>query len=394
MIVQLNCDLYLSFVQPTDKHGGAIVSNSLLEAALARTLSIENHTLGGLDYSWLAEKYPIPSHLDLLHQINDFIASPRPRDPPRETLWVLDIGFWDIWSLSALPRKLATRLIETQAQQIFSHIELLYNEAHNNESAAFSDYYAGMDLASLNTTKSLPRASFQVLIPSPFDVSLTPGFESARSTPPAPHSKVEHMRNAAYLTRYWDKVIQDLVNEWVCLPDLEDVDEDKNDLSKIEDADLLLAKRSVTINGIPVPPALREVITYDALGYIRELIVERQLRNADIIDHNGLGSLAADEGYSEVWEPCIKRADTFDDSNDKNTTDENEDGTEWTVCKAPDEHLFWTEFTVNRRAMFEIGKRAAEALKRHAETDAEWLEKSGQPLSSLRKRPDGAPLRA
>lgn len=351
------------------------MSNSLLEAAVTRTLSVDNDTFGGPDYSWLLEHYPIPSHQDLLHQVDAFLASPRSPRPPRETLWVFDIGFWDIWNLAALPRKLATHIIETQMQHVFSYIELLYNEAHNNESVAFSDYYAGVDLATAHTaTTTLPRPAFRIFIPKPFDVSLTPGFESARSAPPPPHTKTEQMRNAAFLTRHWDKVVQEMVNGWIRLPDPEEVDNGDDDLSGIKDADLLLNKKSVKVGGISVPPARREAITYDTTGYIQELMVEWQLRNTDIVDHNGLGSAAAAEGYSDVWEPCIKRYDVLDDGN-SSTRNDTGDNTRWGVCEAPDQHLFWTEFTVNRRAIFEIGSRAADVYRRHAEMDAEWLRK-------------------
>ncbi|XXG97499.1 hypothetical protein Hte_003803 [Hypoxylon texense] len=388
---QLDCALYLSFIPLIDNEGGAVVSNSLLEAAVTRTLSVDNDTFGGLDYSWLLEQYPIPSHQDLLHQIDAFLASPRPPRPPRETLWVFDIGFWDVWNLAALPRKLATHIIETQMQHVFSYIELLYDEAHNNESVAFSGYYAGVDLETAIST--LPRPSFRIFIPKPFDVSLTPGFESARFAPPPPHTKAEQMRNAAFLTRHWDKVVQEMVNGWIRLPDPEEVNDDDDALSGIKDADLLLNKKNVKIGGISVPPARREAITYDTTGYIQELMVEWQLRNADLVDHNGVGSAAAAEGYSDVWEPCIKRYDVFDNSR-SNSTGNATDSTPWSVCEAPEQHLFWTEFTVNRRAIFEIGSRAADVFRRHAEMDTEWLRKSQQPLASLRRGPDGAPLRA
>ncbi|KAI1766818.1 hypothetical protein GGR53DRAFT_463955 [Hypoxylon sp. FL1150] len=390
---QLDCALYLSFVPPNDHEGGAMVSNSLFEAAITRTLSIDNNTFGDLDYSWLVEYYPTPSHQDLLHQIDAFLATPRPTRPPRETLWVLDIGFWDIWSLATLPRKLATRIIETQMQQIFSNLELLYSEAHDNESAAFSDYYASVDLAGADATApTLPRAAFRVFIPKPFDVSLTPGFESARFAPPHPHTKAEQMRNAAFLTSHWDKAIQDMITEWVHLPDPEEIKDDDG-LSGLKDTDLLVSKRSVKTSGVIIP-ARREAITYDITSYVQDLMVEGQLRKADIVDHNGLGSTTLTEGYSELWEPCIKRYNVHEDgSNSTENENRTEDNTRWSVCEAPDQHLFLTEFTVNRRAIFEIGSRAADVFKRHVEMDADWGRRSQEPLLSLRKGPDGAPLR-
>ncbi|OTB04514.1 hypothetical protein M426DRAFT_11408 [Hypoxylon sp. CI-4A] len=384
LCLQLNCYQHLSFIPPIATDGGAIVSNSLFESALSRASSMENDTL---DYSWIAKYHPIPSTQDLLHQIENFLATPQPQVTPRETLWVFNIGFWDIWNLAALPRKLAALLIETQAQQILAHIELLYEEAHKNDSAAFSNYYADMDLSDVHAVdrNSLPRAPFRVLLSRPFDISLTPGFESARSTPPPPHSKAEHLRNAAFLTQHWDKTIQEMLNDWVRLPDLEDdVYEDEAELLDIKDSELLLSKKSIKIDGTLVPPARREAITYDISSYIQELIIERQLREADIVDHNGVGSMALAEGYSEVREPCIKRSVVA--CGNENVSEESaKEGCGWSVCDTPDEHLFLTDFTVNKQVVFEVGRRAAEVLRRHARMDAEWVRKAMSPLSSLRR---------
>ncbi|KAI1412360.1 hypothetical protein F5Y13DRAFT_190356 [Hypoxylon sp. FL1857] len=394
LCLQLDCKTYLSYMPATDNHGGAIISNSLFEAALSRTSLLDNDTLGELDYSWLAKNYPVPPHQDLLNQVQEFFANPQPQKPPRETLWIFNIGYWDIWNLAALPRKLATHLVETQAQHIFSQLELLYEEAHNNNSIAFSDYYAGMDLTTVHGTAkaTLPRAPFRVFIPKLFDISLTPGFESARYKPPRPHNNAEQMRNTAFLTQHWDKVVTNMLNEWVRLPDPEEVDGEKDDLSEIKDADLLLSKKGVKANGISVPPARREAITYDIFSYIRELIIERQLRNADLVDHNGLGSKATVDGYSDVREPCLKQEDVhiYYDGDRSEEGADSDDG--WRVCNTPDEHLFWTESTVNRRAIFEIGRRAADLLKRHMQMDTEWLTKAQLPLPSLRRGPDGVPL--
>ncbi|KAI0900682.1 hypothetical protein F4806DRAFT_504356 [Annulohypoxylon nitens] len=361
----LNCNPYLSFVPLADSNGGAFVSNSLFEAALARTSQGDHDTPAGLDYSWLAQNYPVPSHKDLLHQVEAFLASPKPKTPPRETLWVFNIGFWDIWSLSALPPQVATRLIETQAQHLLSQIEILYEEAHKNDSIAFSDYYTDTDLdvTHIRGKDSVPAAPFRIFIPTPFDISMTPGFETARFTPPLPHTKAEQMRNAAFLTRFWDKVIQNMLNEWTTLPDLEE--------------------KGMNINGISVPSARREVVSYDISSHIQEVIIEHQLRSADLVDRNGLGSMAATEVYTEIWKPCIQKDFTFDENNSSAENDAKNGS--WTVCNAPDEHLFQAEFTVNRRTILEIGKRAAKVVRRHAEMDVEWARKAQLPLSSLRK---------
>ncbi|KAI0181776.1 hypothetical protein GGR52DRAFT_55163 [Hypoxylon sp. FL1284] len=355
---------------------------------------MDDGATAGPDYSWIIEQYPVPSHQDLIDQVNAFLVSPPPLIPPRETLWVFDIGFWDIWNLAALPRKLATRTIEAKAQQFFAVIEFLYTETHRNGSVLFSDVYAsGSSTTTRNTTETLLRPPFRVLVPKPFDVSLTPGFENARLEPPPPHNRAEQMRNAAFLTSYWDKAVQDAVNEWERLPEPPIQNEDEKILSDIKDADLLLRKRGGSVGGIAVPPARREAITYDTTSYVEELMVERQLRNADVVDHNGFGSKGTADRYSEIWEPCIRQYSVFDDGNNS-TGNGTEDNTRWSVCETPDQHLFWTDFTANREVIFEIGTRVAEVYMRHIQTDSEWAAKSGQPPSSLRKGSDGEPIRA
>ncbi|KAI1084315.1 hypothetical protein F5B20DRAFT_593427 [Whalleya microplaca] len=376
----LNCDPYISFVPLCDEGKGGVVSNALFNTSQNRIsppadkLSNDD-AVPHLDYSWLAEHYPIPASQDLLRQIDAFLATPQPQRPPRETLWIFNFGFWDIWNLAALPRKLAASVIDTQAQHIFSNIEHLYQESRNNISVAFSDYYRDANLTDVPTNiRTLPRPLFRIFIPRLFDISLTPGFESARFKPPYPHNKAEQMRNAAFLTRHWDVTIQDMMDVWLRLPE----PETKTDLlSSIEHSDLLVVKGDRQLGGSDLPLARRDVIAYDVFGYILELIVEGQLREVDVVDNNGLGSKLADKGFSEVEKPCLFQPGPS--KGDENVTADGAIRNSGEPCESSDDHLFWTEFTVSQRAIDEVGKRAAEQLKRHTEMDVQWLKKVQHP---------------
>ncbi|KAI0008742.1 hypothetical protein F4779DRAFT_641349 [Xylariaceae sp. FL0662B] len=373
----LDCRPYLSFVPPCNDGKGAVVSNSLFTAAQHRISPYKNYPPNDsatthLDYSWLAQHYPIPTSQDLTQQIDAFLATPRPRKPPRETLWIFSFGFWDIWNLAALPRKLAVSVIEAQIQQIFAGIEHLYQESHNNLSVAAPDTPA----SAAGTPPRRPP--FRIFIPRPFDVSLTPGFESVRLEPPPPHNRAEQLRNAAFLTRHWDATVLALTNEWLRLPEPEAADLDA--LSDVRDADLLIARGAGADDqpgGLHAPLARREAVRYDVFGYVREMMVEGQLRDVDVVDSNGLGAKLADTGFSEVRGPCRSSRQPGEGGGDNATAG---DGDARDPCMAVDDHLFWTEFTVSRRAIDEVGKRAAEQLRRHADMELQWLRKAGRPF--------------
>ncbi|KAI0598772.1 hypothetical protein F4775DRAFT_172174 [Biscogniauxia sp. FL1348] len=387
MCQKLGCNSHISLVPSTDTPGGAIVSNSLYEAALDSISAGKPTGDGpspGLDYSWIREHYPTPSHPDLASQVTSFLAMPRPQSTPRETLWVFNFGFWDIWGLAAMPRRLAMDVIDSQAQHLFSYVEHLYNSAQSNDSVAFSDPRASADdplpHPATPSTNS-PRPLFKILIPQLFDISLTPGFATRRPPPPAPHPAAAHLRNAAFLARYWDAALREHTAAWLALPDPAAWAGGRGGSEDLLDADMV-AKRAVA--PMPTPRSRRDAVASDAgARYLRELVVEGQLRAAHIVDHNGVGAHGDGDSeggrsFAEVRRPCVAVGEGKEgNEGDVVLGNEIRDADD-SVSASCDAHLFWTEFTVGPRAVAEVGRRAAAQIER----DARWRADAERPPPS------------
>ncbi|KAI0539413.1 hypothetical protein GGR58DRAFT_512441 [Xylaria digitata] len=396
MCRKLGCDTYLSFVPKTDGMGGAVVSKEFLDAAYKRvsTSSIgprrDDKTVK-LDYSWVTEQYPMPYQRDLAAQIDSFLSSSQSQHPFTESLWVFNVGYWDIWYLAALPRKLAIEVLDSNVQDLFFQIERLYHATQGRDSAVFpkphSDSSASAPIETI--AGGTTRTPFRIFLTRLFDISLTPGFASARPWPPEPHSSSIQLRNAAFLTKYWNALLDVAVNDWLTTSDPESWSvTDKVDIKVVE---ALVGKRSLagveqagersekdhhgrSNNGrsgnISLPR--RKVASYGISRYLRELIIDRQLRNADLFDHKGLGARPSEDGFLDISMPCVLRI-TGDGASEGETVDA--EG-KMVVCQDPDNYLFYTEFMVGQRAINEIGVRAARRFLDQVEVDSGWRAKA------------------
>ncbi|KAK9414768.1 hypothetical protein SUNI508_10886 [Seiridium unicorne] len=378
-----NCNAHLSYMPRTNMQGGSIISNNLYRDHLDLITSWPNATQGeGFNYTWMLEHHPVPSQPDLEEQINSFLATPAPRHPPRETLWVFNYGYWDVWKLAAMPREIAKEMMEIQAEHLFSQIELLYQKAREESSIAYSDFYTVLVNTSAPASEidtavvlDVPAESFRIFIPSLFDISLTPGFATARPKPPHPHSQAKEMGNAAYLTEQWEILMTEWIDAWIAIPDPV-ANGTANDTALVE-------KRDASGRVVYVPNARREAITHDAPKYIRELIIDRQLRDSEVTDHNGLGTKPVEEGFLEVWEPCMPLNARSNATSISTRQTKSLAGTQATqatqaasgICSLPNEHLFWTEFTIAQKAIDEIGKAAANRFRMHVSKGVNWLKK-------------------
>ncbi|KAI3328105.1 hypothetical protein HD806DRAFT_485098 [Xylariaceae sp. AK1471] len=370
--------------------GGAVISNPLLDAAHKHisisTVSMnERDNAPGLDYSWVAKQYPRPARHDLGAQINSFLSSPRTERVSAETLWVFHVGFWDIWHLAALPRRLATEVLHSNIRDLFFHIERLYQMAQDRGSVAFSDYYselgASIPLETKPRADEFPREPFRIFLTRLFDITLMPGFDSARPEPPKPHSRSDQLRNAAFLTKYWDALLEIAVDDWLATPDPEYWS--IADTVGIDVIEALVSKRSMAIekheqgsdketeghdqSGILLPR--REVASYGISRYLRELMIDRQLRNADLSDRNGLGARLPEDGFLYIETPCISQ---FAGNRTIEEGDVVRAEGKVNACEEPDNHLFQTEFTVSQRAIHEIGVRAARRFLDQVEVNSRW----------------------
>ncbi|KAI1493086.1 hypothetical protein F5X96DRAFT_689682 [Biscogniauxia mediterranea] len=413
MCQELGCDSHISLVPSTDTPGGAIVSNSLFETALDRLSvgePIGDDPSPGLDYSWVREHYPTPSHPDLASQVNSFLAIPRPRIPPRETLWVFNFGFWDIWGLAAMPRRLAMDVIDSQAQHLFSYVEHLYNSAQNNASIAFSNHHhhhrRAHAHANNNNNHDLPLPAtppassssttrpplFKILVPTLFDITLSPGFALSRRPPPAPHPPSAHLRNAAFLARYWDAALRAHASAWLALPD-------PAAWAPGPGQDLLDADAAALVKRAApgTRRSRRDALVSDAgARYLRGVVAEGQLRGAAASggdrdddgvvgphgDGEGRGGGGGEGSFAKVRRPCVLGGSKGQEGGDGDGEEDGAGGGHEirdananaaaadgdSVSASCDAHLFWTEFTVGPRAVAEVGRRAAEQIKK----DARW----------------------
>ncbi|KAK8086832.1 hypothetical protein PG994_001806 [Apiospora phragmitis] len=361
------CASYLSYIPPIDKEGGSAVSNLVYEMTLNRTLASRNATSGAAyDYSWLSTQYPTPLHLpDLQQQVDTFLASEPAAHPTQDTLWVFDFGFWDVWRLAAFPQDISFQLIEVLASVIFQEIDLLYQASREGK----ADPYAKQP-AKWRARRRMPTASdedassrpFRVLIPRLFDVSVTPGFETARFRPPPPHTRADESRNAAYLTKHWDSWMDGMTERWLAMntptvevastsAHLEEDDDDESDPNML--------------HGIG---SRREVINPNVSKYLLELIADLQLKDSGFEDSRGMGTMPADEAFGYVEEACLRP---------NTTTTAAASGTMDVVpCTEVEEYLFWDDFTVGPRAIRTIGEHVKDLVERHVEVGAPWLKKA------------------
>ncbi|KAK8094363.1 hypothetical protein PG997_001048 [Apiospora hydei] len=376
---EMDCASYLSYVPPIYKAGGSVVSNLVYEMTLNHTLASRNITYGAAyDYSWLSTQYPTPLRLpDLQQQIDTFLASEPAAHPTQDTLWVFDFGFWDVWRLSAFPQDISFQMIEVLASIIFQEIDLLYqasregqpdpNDAehhHQPETKWRARKRMSTTAASSEDNSGRP---FRVLIPRLFDVSVTPGFETARYRPPPPHSQADELRNAAYLTKHWDNWMDGMTERWLAMntPTVEVASttgtgpDDENDNGS--DRNML--------HGIG---SRREVINPNVSKYLLELIADRQLKDSGLEDSRGMGKIPADQAFGQVEEACLRPNTTTTTAAEKAVS-----GTvEMVPCADFEDYLFWDGFTVGPRAIRSIGQRAKDLVEQHVEVGAPWLKKA------------------
>ncbi|KAI1426376.1 hypothetical protein F5Y12DRAFT_743080 [Xylaria sp. FL1777] len=410
MCRKLRCDTYLSFIPKIDGMGGAVMSNQFLDAAYTRVSastisSNSDENTVKLDYSWATEQYPKPYQHDLAAQVDSFLSSPRSQRPSTESLWVFNVGYWDIWYLAALPRKLATEVLDSSIRDLFFQIERLYQATQDRESVAFAPSYSEPGASTPTKTGSRAdgstRAPFRIFLTRLFDISLTPGFESIRPSPPKPHSSTTQLRNAAFLTKYWNALLDVAVNDWLATSGPEDWPvTDKIDIKVIEalagkrllagvgqpkegkqDTDHYGQGSKERYGGISLPR--RRFASYGISSYLRDLMIDRQLRNADLFDHNGLGVRPPEDGFLDISMPCVLKV-AGDRGSEEGEVVDAQGGT--VVCQDPDNYLFYTEFTVSPRAIHEIGVRAARRFLDQVEVDSAWRERAMMYKENERER--------
>lgn len=323
--------------------------------------SVLNETAGrsgpGLDYSYLSTLYgPQWQTPDFKDQVDRFLAMPRPFHAPKETLWVFNFGFWDVWSLSALPIPAGKAAADAMTGDFFEQIERLYEASTDYRSIAWSDFnYVpappepgpeaennGESSAEGPTEKRDENVEngaaaennaedtteyFRLLIPRVMDPSLLPGWRDLRAQLPKVHSKAEQMRNSAELTEHWNDRIVDGLVDWVRKENRKAGEEEGDKQSKRTEPDTPDAPPSPLADPLATPVAaqgkkadkttphsrsnpVRDGFAYNMANYVLDAMVERQLRNARLRDGSGRGDGPAEEGFRDVTNSCVERVDT------------------------------------------------------------------------------------
>ncbi|KAG7141260.1 hypothetical protein HYQ45_002081 [Verticillium longisporum] len=363
LCAELRCSSHESFVPSLDLPTQALTSNSLYKPTLQKLLvpAADQADLG-VDYRHVEKQYPLASTADIAHQVSEFLKGPKQTNPPKETIWVFSFGTWDIWTLAALPREVSQGLVQNMVEHLFSQIELLYKASLSVDSPAYSDFWAYTNASLLESLNSNPTAdtieSFRIVIPELFDLSLTPGWHTQRPTPPVPHSKAEHMVNAAFLVEHWNSEVSGRMDAWTRLADPEPVHDDTAAPKRPTDAEgkpyfgfwsptgKTPGKGGASDDTLLVPYPRRAGLLTNTTSFVKEVIIESQLRASGLGDGLGRGKREHEAllRFDETWTPCIWN------------------GAASKPCKHPGKHLFYSPFTLGERAIREAARQTAEAV--------------------------------
>ncbi|TIC89910.1 hypothetical protein CH35J_012433 [Colletotrichum higginsianum] len=399
---ELRCSSHHSFIPSISLPAQAMTSNEHYRHTIAKvTADNEQSKAPGYNYDFLLEQFPLSDTIaDLKAQVDGFLAQPQPRDLPRETVWVFTFGTWDVWALASLPRELGQDLVDAAVAALFAQIERVYQASLDAESAAFSDFWTYQDaslIEKLNAVEDEGRGevdpreveNFRLIVPELLDVSLTPGWHARRPAPPSPHTKAEQMTNAAHLTARWNSEVKGRMDMWMRTADPRAEDgEEKGKFGYVSSGEntnaaagsrLLRARDERGLKppaegeALRVPFPRRVGAQVDGATFVREAIVERQLRDHGLTDHTGRGNRTDGGGggeeeqqggsifFAETWTPCIwaRTSETPD-----------VDGA-YAACDSPGDYLFHSPFTLGERAVRETARiAAAETRSRLAFVDS------------------------
>lgn len=429
----MNCTRYLSLIPTLKSPHRSLVSNDVFAAAVEEAIQdSQSANPPGPDYSFLHDQYPVSSDIpDLASQVSTFLSMPAPERPPRETLWVLNLGFWDVWSLAALPREVSFIYVDRLVQQVFVNVERLYQASLDGKSIAHSDYYGRTTPVPRLDPNSTYRSTgdptiepFRIVIPQIFDPSLTPAWARARPAAIKPHSKVEQQRNAVSLTERWNQGMANALESWVKTEAQNEKDEHGHNgvMSSKPPPNLTFGRRDVAEGNKKeeepqpaLPPPVRDAVFYDMPHYIIPLIIERQFRDLGLEDATGVGANETAAEFVEVLAPCVEVAynntstepglavsvkeidnpntgapgnDAADDEHQQSKRTPNVRATlesmsfhprtgrlgrrDGAACGDPENYLFHDAFTLSQRAIENIAQQSADMVRWNISIRAFW----------------------
>ncbi|KAF5642709.1 hypothetical protein F52700_3136 [Fusarium sp. NRRL 52700] len=367
---ELNCSSHLSFV-PDGRPNRGLISNQLHQKGIKDLLNITKLTdvknKPAFDFKFISKQYPTPGKVpDLASQVKTFLAMPPPETPPRETLWIFSFGTWEVWNMAAMPRAKSEGIITDMARVILDQAEILYERSLDPTSIAYSDFWTNAtetqirELTAPGALDSVDKRkfeSFRIIAPMIFDISLTPAWQ-ARQAPPAPNSVVEHTRNAAELTKYWNQEVDFAVAEWIerstkkpQKPASEDKASSKGKrtesvepIEHSEDTKDSAKKTYEDERVIQAPYPMRNGLAVDIGKVLLDAMTEGEMQHAAVVDLRGRGTMSpnATMRFADIWTSCVE-ADMSDLTidQDKVTAD----------CAVENDHLFYDSLTISERAM-------------------------------------------
>ncbi|CRK24363.1 hypothetical protein BN1723_013278 [Verticillium longisporum] len=171
-------------------------------------------------------------------------------------------------------------------------------------------------------------------------------------------NKAEHMVNAAFLVEHWNSEVSGRMDAWTRLADPEPAHDDTAAPKRPTDAQgkpyfgfwnptgKAPGKGGASDNTLLVPYPRRAGLLTNTTSFVKEVIIESQLRASRLGDGLGRGK-REDKAllrFDEVWTPCIW------------------DGAASNPCKHSDKHLFYSPFTLGERAIREAARQTAEAV--------------------------------
>jgi hypothetical protein len=275
---------------------------------------------------------------DLATQIQTFISIPLPKQTPKETIFVVSFGFWDIYDFAGLDYALSQNVTDASVTELFTQLDILHDHfAKNLSRLSIPD----SSLMPSNTTAN--SSPFRVVIPKLMDPTLLPGWISQRPVPLPPSTVAEQQKNAVYLTERWNQLMANKMAQWV-------KNTPSRQASSTQEATKPVIQNNTEEDAPPTETPIiveKDIFYYDLPNYLLNIIVEHQLEDEGLTDASGLGT--GESPFGSVYQPCVGEVEVV-------LTDPMVDLNGMSVCKEPEEYLFWDAFELGSVAMEGIGK--------------------------------------
>lgn len=279
---------------------------------------------------------------DLGAQIQSYITENPPSKKPMDTIFVVSLGFWDVYNFASLDFDIAINATDASVEELFYQLDVLYS--HHAKS------YPAHTIIKADNTTNPPL--FPVIIPNLLDPSLVPGWISHRPLPIRPSSIAEQQKNAMYLTNRWNFAMENKMISWMKgIPIFYESEEKKN-----EELRRKASEPSATNATKPIAAVRKDIFYFDIAQQILDMLVEYQMEDTGISDARGLGT--GFTPYENIYQACLRESE-----------DEEDDEEEFLelnghlLCKNPDEYLYWDAFNVGSLAKVDIGKEVAQMIK-------------------------------